>query len=255
MSGLRVGVLGAAGRMGSEVVRAVEAAADLQLVAALDAGDGLDALPASGAQVVVDFTTPDAVAGNVVYCVDHGIHAVVGTTGITEAGLEGIREALTRTPRVGVVIAPNFSVGAVLLMRFARQAAPFYESVEIIEMHHPDKLDAPSGTAIHTARGIAEARRLAGLPAAPDATSQPLPGARGASVEGIPVHSIRARGLVAHEEVLLGAPGEILTLRHDSADRTSFMPGVLLAVRGVDRRPGLTIGLDAILDASLIDSE
>ena len=238
--------MGAAGRMGGEVVRAVDAADDLTLSAETDLGDPLARLIASSTQVAVDFTTPDAVMGNIRFCIDNGIHVVVGTTGFTDERLAEVREWLGSAPSVGVVIAPNFGLGAVLLMRFAREAAPYFESVEIVESHHPDKLDAPSGTAMHTARAIAAAR--ATVARAPDATSSGLSGARGASVDGVPVHSVRLRGLVAHEEVLLGNVGEVLTLRHDSLDRASFMPGVLLAVRAVTTRPGLTVGLEPLLD-------
>lgn len=243
----KVGVVGAAGRMGAEVVRAVDAADDLHLAAVVDIGDPVDRLTASGVEVAVDFTTPDAVMDTLRYCIEHGIHAVVGTTGFTPERLDEVRGLLAGNPAVGVVIAPNFALGAVLLMRFAREAAPYFESVEVIEMHHPDKLDAPSGTARHTAQGIAAARRDAGLGEIPDATDQGLEAARGADVDGVRVHAVRLRGLVAHEEVLLGNPGETLTLRHDSLDRASFMPGVLLAVRRVNSRPGLTVGLDALL--------
>ena len=243
---IEVGVVGAAGRMGSEVVRAVDGSADLRLGAVVDIGDPLDRL--DGVQVAVDFTTPDAVMDTLRYCIAHGIHAVVGTTGFTAERLVELEALLEQAPGVGVVIAPNFALGAVLLMRFAREAAPYFESVEVIEMHHPDKLDAPSGTARHTAEAIASARRDAGLGAGPDATSQATDGARGADVDGVRVHAVRLRGLVAHEEVLLGNPGEALTLRHDSLDRASFMPGVLLAVRSVGSRPGLTVGLEPLLD-------
>lgn len=245
---IEVGVVGAAGRMGSEVVRAVDAAEDLHLAAAVDLGDPLDRLEASGVQVAVDFTTPDAVMGTLRHCIEQGIHVVVGTTGFDDARLEQVRAILAERPGVGVVIAPNFALGAVLLMRFAREAAPYFESVEVIEMHHPDKLDAPSGTATHTADAIAQARRAAGVGESPDATDRTLPGARGADVSGVRVHAVRVRGHVAHEEVLLGNPGEVLTLRHDSLDRSSFMPGVLLAVRSVPATPGLTVGLEPLLD-------
>ena len=243
-----MGVLGAAGRMGGEVVMAVDDADDLILSAEADLGDPLSRLVSSSTQVAVDFTTPDAVMDNLRFCIDNGIHAVIGTTGFTEERLAQVREWLAAAPTVGVVIAPNFGLGAVLLMRFAREAAPYFESVEIVELHHPDKLDAPSGTAVHTARAIAAARAAAGVDASPDATGDALSGARGASIDGVSVHSVRLRGLVAHEEVLLGNPGEVLTLRHDSLDRKSFMPGVLLAVRAVVTRPGLTVGLEPLLD-------
>ena len=245
---IEVGVVGAAGRMGAEVVRAVDLAGDLHLAAAIDIGDPLDRLEASGVQVAVDFTTPDAVMTTLRHCVERGIHVVVGTTGFTDERLEEVRDLLARHPGVGVVIAPNFALGAVLLMRFAREAAPYFESVEVIEMHHPDKLDAPSGTATHTAEAIAAARRAAGVAVSPDATDRGVEGARGADISGVRVHAVRVRGHVAHEEVLLGNPGEVLTLRHDSLDRASFMPGVLLAVRAVGTRPGLTVGLEALLE-------
>ena len=240
-----VAVLGARGRMGSEVCRAVEAAEGLVLGAQLDAGDDLGGL--AGADVVVDFTHPDAVMANLAHCIEHGIHAVVGTTGFTADRLATVRDQLAAAPGVGVVVAANFSVGAVLMMHFAEQAAQFYESVEIIELHHPNKADAPSGTAATTARRVAAARAAANRPAIPDATSQELAGARGADVEGIRVHGVRLRGLVAHQEVLFGDPGETLTIRHDSLDRVSFMPGVIAAARWVPSHPGLTEGIDTIL--------
>lgn len=245
---IEVGVVGAAGRMGSEVVRAVDAADDLHLAAALDIGDPLSRLESAGVQVAVDFTTPEAVMGTLRHCIEHGIHVVVGTTGFDEGRLDEVSGLLSSHPGVGVVIAPNFALGAVLLMRFAREAAPYFESVEIVEMHHPDKLDAPSGTAMHTAEVIAEARRASGAAPSPDATDRAVEGARGADIAGVRVHSVRVRGHVAHEEVLLGNPGEVLTLRHDSLDRVSFMPGVLLAVRAVGSRTGLTVGLEPLLD-------
>jgi 4-hydroxy-tetrahydrodipicolinate reductase len=242
-----VGVLGARGRMGSTVCEAVTGAADMNLVAAVDVGDDRAAL--RKAQVVVDFTRPDAVMDNVRWCVDAGLHVVVGTTGFDDDRLDAVRGWLARAPGVGVLVAPNFGIGAVLMMRFAAIAARYFSSVEVVELHHPGKADAPSGTAGRTAELIAAARAAAGLAAAgPDATSVELPGARGARVHGVPVHSVRLAGLVAHQEVLLGGSGEILTLRHDSLDRTSFMPGVLLAVRGIVNRPGLTVGLDPLLD-------
>ncbi len=243
---IKVGVLGARGRVGSEVCRVVERADDLMLVAALGSTDNLD--PLAMADVVVDFTKPDVVMDHLRWCIGRGVHCVVGTTGFDDARLDEVRAALSDAPTVGVIVAPNFSVGAVLMMRFAAAAAPFYESVEIVEMHHPDKVDAPSGTSRRTAELIAAARREADLDPVPDATSTGLAGARGAEVEGIHVHSVRARGLVAHQEVLLGGPGETLTIRHDSMDRASFTPGVLLAVRGVADRPGLTVGLEDLLD-------
>lgn len=240
-----VAVIGAGGRMGSEVVRAVTTADDLHLGETYGAGDDLGDL--GGADVAVDFTTPEVTVGNVVHAIGQGVDVVVGTSGWTDDGLDRVRSALADAPGRGVVIAPNFAIGAVLLMRFAEQAARFYESVEVVELHHPDKVDAPSGTAVRTAQRLAEARRAAGLPPAPDATHTGLEGARGATVDGVPVHAVRLRGLVAHQEVLFGTAGETLTLRHDSFDRASFMPGVLAAVRAVTDRPGLTVGLDAVL--------
>lgn len=225
--------------------QAVEAAADLELVAALDAGDDLSA--AATADVVVDFTVPDAVMGNLAWCAANGVHAVVGTTGFTAERLAQVEALCAANPGVGILIAPNFSIGAILMMHFAEQAAKFYESVEIIELHHPNKVDAPSGTATATARRIAGARAAAGLGAVPDATETGLPGARGAEVDGIHVHGVRLRGLIAHQEVLFGTEGETLTIRHDSLDRIGFMPGVLTAVRAVPGLPGLTIGIDSLL--------
>jgi 4-hydroxy-tetrahydrodipicolinate reductase len=241
----RVGVFGCRGRMGSEVCRAVDSAPDLELVAALDLGD--ERTPAEAAEVIVDFTHPDAVMDNLAWCIDHGIHSVVGTTGFTNERLDQLRATLADHDGVNILIAPNFSIGAVLMMSFAEQAAALYESAEIIELHHPGKADAPSGTAANTARRIAAARDVAGLGAPPDATAQELPGARGAQVDGIRVHGIRLRGLVAHQEVLFGGEGETLTIRHDSLDRVSFMPGVLAAVRAIGSRPGLTVGIEPIL--------
>lgn len=242
-----VGVLGARGRMGTEVVKAVTAADDMELVAMVDAGDWLFNVADAGAQVVVDFTRPDVVMDNIRFCIDQDIHCVVGTTGFDQERLDTVRGWLEPKPELGVVIAPNFGIGAILLMRFAQEAARFFPSTEIVELHHPNKVDAPSGTAVRTARLIADARRAAGMPAPPDATTDSLPGARGADVEGVSVHAVRLTGLVAHQEVLMGAEGETLTLRHDSYDRASFMPGVLLAVREVRRRPGLTVGIETFL--------
>jgi 4-hydroxy-tetrahydrodipicolinate reductase len=245
---LRVGVLGARGRMGSETCRAVDAAEDLDLVAMVEAGDWLFGVADAGAQVVVDFTSPDVVLDNIRWCIDEGIHCVVGTTGFDAERIATVQRWVDEAPGVGVVIAPNFAVGAVLTMKFAEMAARFFDSVEIIELHHPAKVDAPSGTAARTASMVAAARAEAGLAPAPDATRTGLAGARGADVDGVPVHSVRLSGLVAHQEVLLGTTGETLTLRHDSYDRVSFMPGVLLAVRSVPARPGLTVGLEGLLD-------
>ncbi len=245
---VRVAVLGAAGRMGSTVVKAVDAAPDLEVVAALDADGDLAQVAAAGAQVAVDFTVPSVTEGNVHALIDAGVHVVVGTTGWDDAAFARVRDHLADRPGVGVLIAPNFALGAVLTMAFAARAARWFESVEVVELHHPDKVDAPSGTARHTARAIADARSAVGLGPIPDATTQSLDGARGADVDGVRVHAVRLRGLVAHEEVLLGNVGEQLTIRHDSFDRASFMPGVLLGVREVGRRPGLTVGLEHLLD-------
>jgi 4-hydroxy-tetrahydrodipicolinate reductase len=244
---IKVGVIGARGKVGAEVCRGVEEADGLELVAQVDIGDDLGALEAAGTQVAVDFTHPDAVLANLEHCIAHGIHAVVGTTGFDEEKLEAVRRLLDAAPGVGVLVAPNFSIGALLMMRFAELAAPHFESVEIMEMHHPDKADAPSGTSRRTAQLVAAARREAGLGPVPDATASALDGARGADVDGIRVHSQRVRGLVAHQEVLLGAPGETLTIRHDSLDRVSFVPGVLAGVRAVADHPGLTVGLEHYL--------
>ncbi|MFF3730453.1 4-hydroxy-tetrahydrodipicolinate reductase [Streptomyces sp. NPDC002476] len=248
MSKLRVAVLGARGRIGAEAVRAVEAADDMELVAALGRGDKLETLVESGAEAVVELTTPASVMGNLDFCVRHGIHAVVGTTGWTDERLAQLRTWLEGSPETGVLIAPNFSIGAVLTMRFAQQAARYFESVEVVELHHPNKADAPSGTATRTAQLIAEARRKAGCAPQPDATTTALDGARGADVDGVPVHAVRLRGLLAHQEVLLGGEGETLTIRHDSLHHSSFMPGILLGVRRVVTVPGLTFGLEHFLD-------
>jgi len=244
----KVGVLGARGKVGSEVCRAVEETDDLELVARVDVDDSLEDLVAAGVEVVVDFTHPDVVMGNLEFCIGHGIHAVVGTTGFDDARLDTLRGWLAGSPGTGVLIAPNFSIGAILMMRFAALAAPFYESVEVVELHHPDKADAPSGTARRTAELISAARAEAGCPPVPDATSTSLDGARGADVAGIRVHGLRIRGLVAHQEVILGGVGETLTIRHDSMDRASFTPGVLTGLRAIGTHPGLTVGLENFLD-------
>jgi 4-hydroxy-tetrahydrodipicolinate reductase len=243
---MRVGVLGAKGKVGATMVAAVEAAEDLTFTAGVDAGDPLSLFTDSQTEVVIDFTHPDVVMDNLKFLIDNGIHAVVGTTGFTDDRLDQVRAWLADKPDVAVLIAPNFAIGAVLSMHFAKQAARFFESAEVIELHHPQKADAPSGTAARTAKLIAEARK--DLPPNPDATSTGLEGARGADVDGIPVHSVRLAGLVAHQEVLFGTQGETLTIRHDSLDRTSFVPGVLLAVRTVREHPGLTVGLEPLLD-------
>ena len=243
---IRVGVLGAQGRMGSTVCAAVSAADDLELVAALDQGDDLSALVSAGAQVVVDFTRPDVVMDNLKFLIANNIHGVVGTTGFDAGRLATLENAL-ETSQANILIAPNFGLAAVLMMQFAAKAAPYFDSVEIVELHHPRKADAPSGTATRTAQLIAQARSEHGCEPMPDATTESLPGARGADVDGIPVHSIRLQGLVAHQEVILGGPGETLTLRHDSYDRESFMPGVLLGVRQIAQVRGLTLGLESFL--------
>lgn len=243
---IKVGVLGARGRMGAEVVKAVEAASDLQLVAALDLGDSIETLKSAGAEVVVDFTTPDSVMENLQLLIENNMHAVVGTTGFDDARISQIKSWLTKS-KSGVLIAPNFAIGAVLMMEFATKAAQYFESAEIIELHHPNKVDAPSGTAARTAELMSQARKSAGLGAAPDATTSSLDGARGAKVGDVPVHSVRLRGLVAHQEVLLGGIGETLSIRHDSLDRVGFMPGVLIGIRNVGSHPGLTFGLEHFL--------
>ncbi|MFB8006660.1 4-hydroxy-tetrahydrodipicolinate reductase [Nocardia sp. NPDC056000] len=245
---IRVGVLGARGKVGQAICAGVEAADDLELVAQVDKGDSLEMFTVVGTEVVIDFTHPDVVMPNLEWLVANGIHAVVGTTGFDAERLDQVRGWLAAKPEVGVLIAPNFAIGAVLTMRFAEQAARWFDSVEVIELHHPNKADAPSGTAFRTASMIAAAREKAGVGRSPDATSQELEGARGADVDGVRVHSVRLAGLVAHQEVLFGTQGETLTIRHDSMDRTSFVPGVLLGTRKTPLRPGLTVGIDALLD-------
>ena len=244
---IKVGVLGAKGRVGSAVCEGVNAAEDLELVAQVDQGDDLQMLVDAGAEVVVDFTTPGSVMGNLEFTTANGIHAVVGTTGFDEERIAQVREWTGREGAGHVLIAPNFAISAVLAMSFARQAARFFDSAEVVEYHHPHKLDAPSGTAIHTAQGIAEARKEAGLGPIPDATEQSLDGARGADVDGVRVHGVRMTGMVAHEDIIFGAQGQSLTIRQDSYDRTSFVPGVLVGVREIAGHPGLTVGLDGYL--------
>ena len=244
MAGVKIAVFGAGGRMGQEICQAVEGADGLELVARIDIGD--DPAPAADADVAIDFTVPDAVMANLEWCASHGVHAVVGTTGFTPERLAQVEEWFVDAG-CNVIVASNYSIGSLLMMKFAEMAAPFFESVEIIESHHPNKVDAPSGTALATAREIAAARAAAGCAPIPDATQSDPLGARGAVVDGIHVHAVRAAGLVAHEEVVLGNPGETLTIRTNSIDRASFMPGVLLAVRKVRDLPALTVGLDALL--------
>jgi 4-hydroxy-tetrahydrodipicolinate reductase len=239
---IRVAVVGAAGRMGTAVCEAVREADGLELIATVDLGDSLELV--DDADVVVDFTSPDVVMETLRHCIPRGVHVVVGTSGFDESRLAEVAELLAEHPQVGVLVAPNFSIGAVLMMRFAAVAAPFFESVEIVELHHPNKVDAPSGTAVRTAELVAQARDGR---SSPDATTTALEGARGATVNGVTVHSVRLRGLIAHQEVLLGGVGETLTIRHDSLDRASFMPGVVLGVRRVGEHPGLTVGLDSFL--------
>ncbi|MGW0451748.1 4-hydroxy-tetrahydrodipicolinate reductase [Gordonia sputi] len=245
---IRVGVFGSGGKVGQAMVDAVEAAEDLVFTTGVDKGDDPVAFVGTDTSVVIDFTHPSVVMDNLKFLIENGIHAVVGTTGFTAERLAQVREWLSDAPGVGVLIAPNFAIGAVLSMRFAQQAARFFDSVEVIELHHPQKADAPSGTAYRTAALIAESRAQAGVGPSPDATTEELPGARGAVVDGVRVHSVRLAGLVAHQEVLLGTQGETLTIRHDSIDRSSFAPGVLLGVRQIGTRPGLTVGLDELMD-------
>jgi 4-hydroxy-tetrahydrodipicolinate reductase len=244
---IKVGVLGAKGRMGQEVVRAVNDAPDLELVAALDIGDALDQLLSNKVEVVVDFTTPDSVMQNLEFVIGHGIHAVVGTTGFDDARLANLRSKSAAHPEIGVLIAPNFGLGAVLMMEFSKKAAPYFESAEIVELHHPDKVDAPSGTSARTAELISGARAEAGLEPMPDATKTGFAGARGALVGDVHIHSVRLRGLLAHQEVIFGGPGETLSIRHDSLDRIGFMPGILIGIREVAKHPGITYGLEGFL--------
>ena len=245
---IRVGVLGAKGKMGQAVLTAISGADDLECVAQIDLGDSLDLLTKNNAEVVIDFTQPDSVMDNLKFAIENGIHCVVGTTGFNYEKLAQLNKLIAANPKVGVLVAPNFGLGAVLMMQFAAKAAKYFESAEIIELHHPNKIDAPSGTATRTAELMGDARKSAGLPVMPDATATSLDGARGSQVAGIHIHSIRARGLVAHQEVIFGAQGETLTIRHDSLDRSGFMPGVLVAVREVGRHPGLTYGLEHFLN-------
>jgi 4-hydroxy-tetrahydrodipicolinate reductase len=245
---IRVAVIGAYGRMGSEACRAIEGTDDLELTARIGSADPLGLVTDSRAEVAVELTRPQSAMNNLRFCIEHGVSVVCGTTGFDQARLDQVRDWISAAPGVGVLIAPNFAVGVLLMMRFAAQAARYFESAEVIELHHPGKIDAPSGTAGRTAQLVAAARAKAGLPPPPDATEQALPGARGATVDGIPVHAVRLRGLVAHQEVLFGGPGETLIIRHDSTDRAGFMPGLLLGVRRIRATPGLTVGLEHFLD-------
>ena len=245
---MKVAVLGAKGRMGTEASAAIRDAKDLELVAQLDLGDSLDQLVTSGAQVVVDFTHPDAVMKNLEFAIINGINVVVGTTGFDDAKLAKLKTLLAANPKVGALIAPNFALGAVLMMQFSQVAAKYFESVEIIELHHANKVDAPSGTAIRTAQMITDMRKQNSKAAMPDATKDAIAGARGATVGDVPIHSVRSHGYVAHQEVIFGDPGETLSIRHDSINRAGFMPGVLLGVREVVKHPGLTVGLEKFME-------
>lgn len=247
-SPIKVGVLGASGRVGTAICAGVEAAADMELAATIGRGDSLQRLVDAGVQVIVDFTQPSAVMDNIEFCVNNGIHCVVGTTGFNPERYDTIRGWLAQRPEVGVLVAPNFAISAVLTMVLSKQVAKFFDSAEVIELHHPNKLDAPSGTAVHTAEGIAQARQDAGLGAQPDKTEQSLDGARGADVSGVPVHAVRMTGMVAHEKVIFGAEGQTLTISQDSYDRTSFVSGVLIGVREIANHRGLTVGLEHFLD-------
>lgn len=245
---IKVAVLGAKGRMGSEVVKAITNASDLELVASIDDKDDFNIVKNSGAQVAVDFTTPDVVMKNIELLINAGISPVVGTTGFDDEKIKKVQNLLAATSGVSLRLVPNFSIGAILMMRFAKEATKFYNSAEIIEYHHPNKIDAPSGTAVRTAQIIAAERKAHNLGKNPDATSSEISGARGSKIEGIPVHAVRLQGLVAHQEVIFGSSGETLTIRHDSFDRESFMPGVLLAIRNVSKKAGLTIGIDDLIN-------
>jgi 4-hydroxy-tetrahydrodipicolinate reductase len=245
---MKVAVLGAKGRMGAETVAAIESAADLTLSSALDLGDSLDQLIKSGTEVVVDFTHPDSVMKNLEFAISNGIHIVVGTTGFDDKKLSELKNLLSKNSKVGALIAPNFGLGAVLMMQFSEKAAKYFESVEIIELHHANKVDAPSGTAIRTAELITDARKQSKKGAMPDASKTIIPGARGAKVGDVPIHSVRSHGYVAHQEVIFGDAGETLSIRHDSINRAGFMPGVLIGVRNVAKHPGLTIGLENYME-------
>lgn len=244
---IKVGVLGAQGRVGKAIVEGVNAEDDLELVAEISRGDDLQQLVDNHAEVIVDFTQPASVMGNLEFCIANGIHCVVGTTGFDKERLDQVEQWTRQEGAGNVLIAPNFAISAVMTMVLAKQAAKFFETAEVVEFHHPTKLDAPSGTAIHTAEAIAQARRDADLGEMPDATEKSLEGARGANVDGIPVHAVRTRGMVAHEEVIFGAQGQSLTIRQDSYDRSSFTPGVLVGVREIAQHPGLVVGLDKYL--------
>jgi 4-hydroxy-tetrahydrodipicolinate reductase len=245
---MKVAVLGAKGRMGAETVAAIESASDLTLSSALDLGDSLDQLIKTGTEVIVDFTHPDAVMKNLEFAINNGIHVVVGTTGFDDKKLSELKNLLSKNTKVGALIAPNFGLGAVLMMQFSQKAAQYFESVEIIELHHANKVDAPSGTAIRTAELITDARKQSKKGAMPDASKTIIPGARGAKVGDVPIHSVRSHGYVAHQEVIFGDAGETLSIRHDSINRAGFMPGVLIGVRNVAKHPGLTVGLENYME-------
>jgi 4-hydroxy-tetrahydrodipicolinate reductase len=247
MNRTRIGVLGSSGKVGQAVCDVLKHASEFELVVGLRRGDQLETLVEAGVQVVVDFTHPDAVMGNLEFAIAHGIHVVVGTTGFDAERLEQVRRWLLERPSVGVLVAPNFAVGALLLMKLAAVAAPFFDSVELIELHHASKADAPSGTARRTAELIARARWEAGVGASPDGTTHALEGARGSEVAGLRVHSLRLAGVLAREEILFGRPGEVLSIRHESTDRLSFVSGVMLAAKNVLVSPGLTVGIESLL--------
>ena len=245
---MKVAVLGAKGKMGTEAVSAISAATDLTLSASLDLGDSLVELIKTNTEVVVDFTNPDSVMKNLEFAINNGIHVVVGTTGFDEKRLVQLKELLSKNPKVGALIAPNFGLGAVLMMQFSQTAAKYFESAEIIELHHANKVDAPSGTAIRTAEMITDSRKLTKKPAMPDSTKSALPGSRGSKVGDVPIHSVRSHGYVAHQEVIFGDMGETLTIRHDSINRAGFMPGLLIGIRNVKKYPGLTVGLENYME-------
>ena len=245
---MKVAVLGAKGRMGAETVAVIESASDLTLSSALDLGDSLDQLIKTGTEVIVDFTHPDSVMKNLEFAITNGIHVVVGTTGFDDKKLSELKNLLSKNTKVGALIAPNFGLGAVLMMQFSQKAAQYFESVEIIELHHANKVDAPSGTAIRTAELITDARKQSKKGAMPDASKTIIPGARGAKVGDVPIHSVRSHGYVAHQEVIFGDAGETLSIRHDSINRAGFMPGVLIGVRNVAKHPGLTVGLENYME-------
>ena len=245
---MKVAVLGAKGRMGAETVAAIESTSDLTLSSVLDLGDSLDQLIKTGTEVVIDFTHPDSVMKNLEFAINNGIHVVVGTTGFDDKKLSELKNLLSKNPKVGALIAPNFGLGAVLMMQFSQKAAQYFESVEIIELHHANKVDAPSGTAIRTAELITDARKQSKKGAMPDASKTIIPGARGAKVGDVPIHSVRSHGYVAHQEVIFGDTGETLSIRHDSINRAGFMPGVLIGVRNVAKHPGLTVGLENYME-------